>query len=115
MAYGILYDYLMGQTIDAFQYFGAHFVTKEIENVVETGHRRLEWLGCPPTSSTKSITAGVWETFVPGLHDYQSYKFHFKNAHGSMSIRPIPSLSIAKCARRVLLPDLRYRELHLAR
>ena len=28
MAYGILLDYLMGQTIDAFAYFGAHFGTK---------------------------------------------------------------------------------------
>ena len=25
MAFGILYDYLMGQTTHAFEYFGAHF------------------------------------------------------------------------------------------
>ena len=26
MAFGILYDFLMGQTIEAHNYFGAHFV-----------------------------------------------------------------------------------------
>ena len=26
MAYGLLYDFLMGQTIEAYKYFGAHFV-----------------------------------------------------------------------------------------
>ena len=31
MAYGILYDYLMGQSIDAFKYFGAHFGYIDIE------------------------------------------------------------------------------------
>ena len=29
MAYGILYDFLMGQTIEAYRYFGAHFVEKD--------------------------------------------------------------------------------------
>ncbi len=31
MAYGILLDYLMGQSIDAFRYFGAHFGYIEVE------------------------------------------------------------------------------------
>ena len=35
MAYGILLDYLMGQTIDAFAYFGAHFGTKDNRISVE--------------------------------------------------------------------------------
>ena len=26
--------------------------------------------------------SGVYEVFVEGLHDYQSYKFHFRNARG---------------------------------
>ena len=26
--------------------------------------------------------AGVYELFIPGLSDYQSYKYHFKNCHG---------------------------------
>ena len=29
MAYGILYDFLMGQTIEAYKYFGPHFVTQD--------------------------------------------------------------------------------------
>ena len=32
MAYGLLNDYLLGQTIDAYKYFGAH---KEIRDGVE--------------------------------------------------------------------------------
>lgn len=28
MAFGLLYDFLMGQTIEAYKYFGAHFVTQ---------------------------------------------------------------------------------------
>jgi 1,4-alpha-glucan branching enzyme len=115
MAYGILYDYLMGQTIDAFQYFGAHFVTKEIENVVETplknGKKKttkktekvagVEFRLYAPMAQDVSVIgewngwdvrkdklaevdpSGVWEVFIPGLHDYQCYKYHFKNAHGT--------------------------------
>ena len=31
MAYGILFDYLMGQSINAYEYFGAHFGYVEVE------------------------------------------------------------------------------------
>jgi 1,4-alpha-glucan branching enzyme len=104
MAFGILYDYLMGQTTHAFDYFGAHFgectlpVAKKGDKPV-TLHGvwfRLyaplaedvsvigDWNGWDVrvNKMNKVDNAGVWETFVPDLHDYQSYKFHFKNAHG---------------------------------
>jgi 1,4-alpha-glucan branching enzyme len=104
MAFGILYDYLMGQTTHAFDYFGAHFgdcvlpVAKKGDKPV-TLHGvwfRLyaplaedvsvigDWNGWDVRANklNKVDNAGVWETFVPDLHDYQSYKFHFKNAHG---------------------------------
>ncbi len=104
MAYGILYDYLTGQTIEAFRYFGAHFGTLEIPPVppkkrgqkIEGVYFRLyaplasdvsvigEWNNWDVRANKmqKIDEAGVFETFVPGLHDYQSYKFHFKNARG---------------------------------
>ena len=94
MAFGILYDYLMGQCIDAHNYFGAHF-TKD-ENGTDGVVFRLyapcaddvsvigEWNGWDVTQHKlhKIDDSGVWETFVPGLSNYQCYKFHFKNAKG---------------------------------
>ena len=116
MAYGILLDYLMGQSIDAFRYFGAHFGYIEVdrEEIVPPktkGGRSKKvmvkdklygvWfrLYAPLASDVSVIgefngwdvrvnkmnkidSSGVFETFVPGLHDYQSYKYHFKNARG---------------------------------
>ena len=93
MAYGILYDYLMGQTIDAFRYFGAHFVT-------QNGERGVMFRLYAPLADDVSVIgefngwdvrvhkmskiddSGVWELFIPGLVDYQSYKYHFRNAKG---------------------------------
>ena len=116
MAYGIVYDYLMGQSIDAFTYFGAHFGFVEVEKeVVQPGKTKRSkpkkvkvkdklfgvWfrLYAPMADDVSVIgefngwdvrvnklskidPSGVWEAFIPGLHDYQSYKYHFKNAHG---------------------------------
>ncbi|MBQ7243963.1 MAG: 1,4-alpha-glucan branching protein GlgB [Bacilli bacterium] len=116
MAYGILFDYLMGQSINAFEYFGAHFgyIEVEKEELVppkEKGKRAKKVkvmdkqygvyfrLYAPMASDVSVIgefngwdvrvnkmekvdSSGVYETFIPGLHDYQSYKYHFKNARG---------------------------------
>lgn len=93
MAYGLLYDFLMGDTLEAFKYFGAHFVNKDNKEGV------VFRLYAPNASDVSVIgefnnwdtrknkmdkidEAGVFETFIPGLKDYQSYKFHFKNAKG---------------------------------
>ncbi len=93
MAFGILYDYLMGQTIEAYRYFGAHFVEQDGQ------HGVMFRLYAPMADDVSVIgefngwdvrthkmnkvdDAGVWEIFIPGLADYQSYKFHFKNARG---------------------------------
>ena len=116
MAYGILYDYLMGQSIDAFKYFGAHFGYIDIERDQVVPPKKPG--GKPKTVKVQDKLYGVWfrlyapmasdvsvigefngwdvrthkmnkvdpsgvyETFIPGLHDYQSYKYHFKNARG---------------------------------
>ena len=116
MAYGILSDYLMGQSIDAFRYFGAHFGKADTRKKVlippkfpnQQGKEVLlgeivdgVWfrLYAPMAEDVSLIgdfnnwdirankmskvdDSGVFETFVPGLHDYQCYKYHFKNAKG---------------------------------
>ena len=101
MAYGILYDFLMGQSVNAFDYFGAHFgectLHEEGREVTLRGvWFRLyapmaddvsvigEWNGWDVRTHkmNKVDECGVWETFVPDLHDYQSYKYHFRNAKG---------------------------------
>ena len=93
MAFGILYDYLMGQSIEAFKYFGAHFETHGTKEGV------VFRLYAPMASDVSVIgdfnnwdiyshkmnkvdDSGVWEIFIPGLVNYQSYKYHFKNAKG---------------------------------
>jgi len=94
MAYGLLYDYLMGQSIDGFRYFGAHFVkdSKGKKGVVFRLYAPNatevsvigEWNGWDPSKDrlNKIDESGVWELFIKGLKDYQCYKFHFKNAKG---------------------------------
>ena len=93
MAFGLLYDFLMGQCIEAHNYFGAHFETKD---KVEGVTFRLY----APSALDVSVIgdfnswdvgahkmnriddSGVWEVFIPGVKNYQSYKYHFKNAKG---------------------------------
>ena len=97
MAFGLLYDYLMGQSIDAYQYFGAHFTEQKIDkkNVPGVVFRLYapladdvsvigEWnfWDVGAHKMHKVDDAGVWEIFIPGLQNYQSYKFHFRNARG---------------------------------
>ena len=89
MAYGLLYDFLMGQTIDAYKYFGAHFFEEEGERKVVF---RLyaphaddvsvigDWNNWDVTKHklTKIDDCGVWEIVIPNLYNYQNYKFHFQ-------------------------------------
>lgn len=116
MAYGLLYDFLSGQTIEAYKYFGAHFTQWEVEEDMEVPlkkdqtrsktikHKKLVdgvvfRLYAPMASDVSVIgdfnnwdpyvhkmnkvdDSGVFELFIPNLHNYSSYKFHFKNAHG---------------------------------
>ena len=93
MAYGLLYDFLNGQCIEAHNYFGAHFSEKNGKTFVTF---RLyapladdvsvigEWNNWDVTKDKmkKIDDAGVWEVVIPNLVNYQSYKFHFKNCRG---------------------------------
>ncbi len=94
MAYGLLLDFLYGQTIDAYQYFGAHFEKKGRKSGVvfrlyAPGADDVsvigEWNGWDVGANkmAKVDESGVWEVFVPGVLNYQSYKYHFRNAHGN--------------------------------
>ncbi len=98
MAYGLLYDYLMGQCIDAFSYFGAHFVEKKKgKKIVERGV--IFRLYAPLANDVSVIgefnnwdvgankmnkidDCGVWETYIKDLSPYMNYKYHFLNAKG---------------------------------
>ena len=101
MAYGLLYDYLTGQCINAYQYFGAHFEEREYKDgkktVKETGvvfrlYAPLaedvsvigEWnyWDVGAHKMNKIDDSGIWEVYIPNLRNYQSYKFHFKNCKG---------------------------------
>lgn len=93
MAFGLLYDYLMGQCIDAYSYFGAHFVKQnnkkgvmfrlyapKADDVSIIGEWNNWDVG--KNKMQKIDDSGTFELFIPGLKNYQNYKFHFKNALG---------------------------------
>ena len=105
MAYGILYDFLMGQSIEAYRYFGAHFETHDVLERKNGRYYKKSISGVmfrlyAPLASDVSIIgdwngwdvrihkmnkvdeAGVFELFIPGLTNYECYKYHFKNAKG---------------------------------
>ncbi len=101
MAYGLLADYLNGQTIRAFEYFGAHFVKKDgVDGVVFRLYAPMaedvsvvgDWNGWnyDANKMNKIDDCGCWETFIPGCQMYQSYKFHFRNAQGEYVDRADP-------------------------
>lgn len=93
MAFGLLYDYLMGQCIEAYEYFGAHFENRGgksgvvfrlyapmAEDVSVVGSFNYWDVGA--NKMQKIDDAGVWETFIPNIGNYELYKYHFKNAKG---------------------------------
>ena len=93
MAFGLLYDFLMGQCIEAHNYFGAHF--GKVNDVDGVTFRLYAPCACDVSvigefnnwdvgvhKMNKIDDCGVWEVFIPGLKNYQSYKYHFKNAKG---------------------------------
>ncbi|HHT66719.1 MAG TPA: 1,4-alpha-glucan branching protein GlgB [Erysipelotrichaceae bacterium] len=93
MAFKILDEYLNGQCIEAHNYFGAHFSTKDGQSIVtfrlyapsaEDVSVIGEWNNWDVTKDKmhKIHGAGVWEISIPNLHNYQCYKYHFKNAKG---------------------------------
>ena len=93
MAFGLLYDFLMGQTIEAYKYFGAHFVKQDgQEGVVFRVYAPLakeisvigEFNSWDPRNHrmNKIDESGVYEIFIPNVKNYQTYKYHILNALG---------------------------------
>ncbi len=93
MAFGLLYDYLMGQCIDAYSYFGAHFVKQDgVSGVIFRLYAPNasdvsiigEWnnFDVRVHKMNKIDDSGTYELFIPGLLNYQNYKYHFKNSKG---------------------------------
>lgn len=105
MAFGLLYDYLNGNNIDAFSYFGAHFTSIIKQEKIGKKNKKIQICGVifrlyapladdvsiigewnnwdPYKDKMKKIDdSGVWELFIPDLTNYQSYKFHFRNVKG---------------------------------
>lgn len=93
MAFGLLYDFLMGQSIDSFRYFGAHFVKQDDKEgvmfrVYAPMAKEISVIGefngwNPCVHRMKKIDeSGVYEIFIPQLKNYQSYKYHILNAAG---------------------------------
>lgn len=65
MAYGVVYDYLMGETIDAFEYFGAHFVTQEITKEIKPKGKSK----AKPTFKTEIVEGVVFRLYAPNAKD----------------------------------------------
>ncbi len=116
MAYGLLYDYLTGQCIEGYKYFGAHFIKKEVEVEIDVPLKKdpnrtkktkvkrqvdgVVFRLYAPLASDVSVIgdfnnwdpfankmdkiddSGVFETFIPNLHNYSFYKYHFRNCNG---------------------------------
>ena len=94
MAYGLLYDFLMGQSIEAYKYFGAHHVKngdKEgfVFRVYAPLAKEVSLIGefnswNPGTHRMNKVdVAGVYEVFVENIGNYSSYKFHILDCNNN--------------------------------
>ncbi|MFA5762594.1 MAG: 1,4-alpha-glucan branching protein GlgB [Bacilli bacterium] len=97
MPYGLLHDFLIGNTTRAYEYFGAHFLALEVKGKKQQG---VMFRLYAPLAEDVSVVGsfnnwdvaahkmnkidlvGVWEIFIPSLNEYESYKYHFRNAKG---------------------------------
>lgn len=91
MAYGLLYDFLYGQTTKAYEYFGCHFVKQgetqgAIFRVYAPQAKDISVIGefnswNPGAGRMNRVDeCGVYELFVPYVNEYQSYKYHVLGA-----------------------------------
>lgn len=89
----ILNDFLNGQSIEAFKYFGAHFVKRKktygvVFRVYAPLAKEVSLIGdfndwSPFAHKMKKIDiSGVYEIFVAGIKNYQSYKYHILGCDG---------------------------------
>ena len=101
MAFGILYDFLMGQSIEAYKYFGAHFEERN-------GQKGVVFRTYAPLAKEVSVIgefndwsvyahkmqrvddSGAYEIFIPGVNNYASYKYHILGADGKYKDKQDP-------------------------
>ena len=68
MAYGLLFDYLNGQCIEAYKYFGAHFETREIKEIISIPLKKDP--SRTKQSSRKKLVEGVvFRLYAPCASD----------------------------------------------
>ena len=93
MAFGLLYDFLMGQSINAYEYFGAHFTkfnNKDgvIFRVYAPMARSVSVIGTFNSwqrnrgMMNKVDDSGVFELFVEAVNNYDEYKYSIEGADG---------------------------------
>lgn len=86
-----LNEFLYGQSITAYEYFGAHKVIKDnVEGIMFRLYaplaRDVSIIGdfnnwdVTKHKMMRIDPNGIFEIFIPGLTDYANYKFHFLNA-----------------------------------
>ena len=126
MAYGLLYDYLMGQCTNAYEYFGCHFEKRDnVEGAVFRLYAPMaddvsvigdfnSW-SMFANKMNKIDESGIWETFIPGVNNYQAYKFHFKNAKGKYVDKIDPfaffsEVAPATCSRTFDIRDFAWHD-----
>ena len=101
MAFGIIYDFLMGQSIEAYKYFGAHFEERN-------GQKGVVFRTYAPLAKEVSVIgefndwsvyahkmqrvddSGAYEIFIPGVNNYASYKYHILGADGKYKDKQDP-------------------------
>lgn len=93
MAFGLLYDFLMGQSINAYEYFGAHFTKLNnkdgvIFRVYAPMARSVSVIGTFNSwqrnqgMMNKVDDSGVFELFVETVNNYDEYKYSIEGADG---------------------------------
>ena len=68
MAYGLLFDYLNGQCIEAYKYFGAHFETREVKEII-TIPLKKDPNKTKKSSRKKLIEGVVFRLYAPAASD----------------------------------------------
>ena len=90
----IIEQFHEGQCIDAWRFFGAHFAYEGREGVRFTVYaphaRNISIVGSftdwdqHPYQMERSSFYGVWTVFIPGVKEYDSYKYRIEDERGNI-------------------------------
>ena len=90
----IIESFHQGHCLDAYKFFGAHFVCEGTRGVcftVYAPHARSvsvvgsfnDWNGYEAVMQRTGFT-GVWSVFVPGLKEWETYKYRIEDRNGNV-------------------------------